>query len=402
MKPRQLLFAAVFATALVVPVDRAVAQDGDLFRVNVTVYDPTKAWFGFNSEIADTGGNPVFRVFSMGGAVLRTWKDPLPNWAFAELVKPLSFGRILGLIFDRATAGVSTRQKMLVELDWDGNVVWQFDARPLGFQLHHDFERLANGNTLVLAQKPRLVPSINPNLIVDDVIWEVDPQGNILWDWAASVHIGEMGFTAAELNYLANFPGTPPLSIFHMNSMQTLPPNQWEATDPRFAAGNLLVSLRETNLVFIIDKATKSIVWRYQGTIGQHHPRMIPQGLSGAGNILVLDNGGSVGAPPISRAYSRVLEINPVTMATVWEYNCSEGRLAGGQCPTFFFTKVMGAAERLPNGNTLITEAKSGRAFEVTPTGETVWEYRAQTRVYRTYRFDASWRNRGVFPKFIW
>jgi hypothetical protein len=32
-------------------------------------------------------------------------------------------------------------------------------------------------------------------------------------------------------------------------------------------------------------------------------------------------------------------------------------------------------AQRLPNGNTLITEGMHGRIFQVTPSGEVVWEY---------------------------
>jgi hypothetical protein len=35
----------------------------------------------------------------------------------------------------------------------------------------------------------------------------------------------------------------------------------------------------------------------------------------------------------------------------------------------------MGGAQRLHNGNTLVTEANFGRLFEITPTGEVVWEY---------------------------
>ena len=40
-----------------------------------------------------------------------------------------------------------------------------------------------------------------------------------------------------------------------------------------------------------------------------------------------------------------------------------------------FFTATCGTAERLPNGNTLITESDNGRAFEVTPDKEIVWEF---------------------------
>jgi hypothetical protein len=40
-----------------------------------------------------------------------------------------------------------------------------------------------------------------------------------------------------------------------------------------------------------------------------------------------------------------------------------------------FFSFMISGANRLPNGNTLITEGATGRLFEVTPERETVWEY---------------------------
>ena len=40
-----------------------------------------------------------------------------------------------------------------------------------------------------------------------------------------------------------------------------------------------------------------------------------------------------------------------------------------------FFSYDSASAQRLPNGNTFITEAAQGRFFEVTPELEIVWEY---------------------------
>ena len=51
----------------------------------------------------------------------------------------------------------------------------------------------------------------------------------------------------------------------------------------------------------------------------------------------------------------------------MWSYAGSEG------WP--FESAVRASQERLPNGNTLITEADGGRLFEVTPEGEVVWDY---------------------------
>ncbi|MHC4720712.1 MAG: arylsulfotransferase family protein, partial [Planctomycetota bacterium] len=43
--------------------------------------------------------------------------------------------------------------------------------------------------------------------------------------------------------------------------------------------------------------------------------------------------------------------------------------------PEKFFSKRRGSCQRLPNGNTLITESDEGRVFEITRGGETVWEF---------------------------
>jgi hypothetical protein len=132
--------------------------------------------------------------------------------------------------------------------------------------------------------------------------------------------------------------------------------------------------------------------------IGQHHAHLIPKGLPGEGNLLVFDNGGSSGYgfdTPIARngygglarANSRVLEIDPVKLELVWSY-------APGDA--FFATNISGA-QRLPNGNTLITEGPTGRVFEVTPQKKIVWEYinpsptGARNAVYRAYRLPYEW-----------
>jgi len=66
-----------------------------------------------------------------------------------------------------------------------------------------------------------------------------------------------------------------------------------------------------------------------------------------------------------------VLEINPVTNQIVWQYT---GDMSGGPNWTFY-SFFISSARRLPNGDTLIDEGMNGRFFQVTPTGEIVWEY---------------------------
>ena len=108
---------------------------------------------------------------------------------------------------------------------------------------------------------------------------------------------------------------------------------------------------------------------------------MIPKGLPGEGNILVFDNGGAAGFgmllgkpayPNKYRAYSRVIEFNPTTLEVVWEY---KRRLPHCDEHFMFFSHYVSGVQRLLNGNTLITEGATGRVFEITASGELVWEY---------------------------
>jgi hypothetical protein len=122
---------------------------------------------------------------------------------------------------------------------------------------------------------------------------------------------------------------------------------------------------------------------------------------------MIFDNGGAAGygAPndgshngwnSAKRDYSRVLEINPVTLKVVWEYS---GKTVGYRDKTRFYSSYVSSAQRLPNGNTLITSGATGRLIEVTPDLEIVWEYISPyynkngkfNLVYRAYRVPYEW-----------
>ena len=179
----------------------------------------------------------------------------------------------------------------------------------------------------------------------------------------------------------------------HINAATYVGSNRWyDAGDQRFHPDNIIWSSREANIIAIIDRSGK-VVWRmgpdYRTSeplralgqiIGQHHPHIIPKGLPGAGNLLVFDNGGQAGygapnpaAPDgvnsVRRISSRVLELNPVTFEKIWEYSIP------GQEQIRFFSQYVSSAQRLPNGNTLVTEGAIGRIFELTAGKEIVWGY---------------------------
>lgn len=103
----------------------------------------------------------------------------------------------------------------------------------------------------------------------------------------------------------------------------------------------------------------------------------------------------------VQRYWSRVLEINPVTLEVVWQYDFYKtGKWLAQHFSQNFFSPFVSFAQRLPNGNTMITEGDSGRIIEVTRDYETVWEYispyneghpKVRTLLYRSYRVPYEW-----------
>ncbi len=344
-------------------------------------------------------------------------------------------GTIMGL--DKSFGGPNTFEGMkIVQRDWNDQTLWSFTSwdklgdNGLISRQHHDLQRegdpvgyyspdqtpLAAGRTLVLSHKDVKQPKIASTTIMDDVIYEVDAAGKLTnFTWYASDHVEEMGFDKVARAAMASNPGKSQNDWLHLNSMATLGKNRhYDKTgDERFNPDNIIINSREASFIAIINRATGKIVWRLGPNfkapwsqkvgpiVAAHHAHMIPKGLPGAGNILVFDNGGAAGYGGANggylheRSYTRVLEFDPITLKVVWSYGAASG-------PEHFICGAQGSAQRLPNGNTLITQADSGRFFEVLPTRETVWEgitrdhFIGLNMPYRVYRVPPEWLPAGV------
>ncbi len=418
----------------------------------VTVLSPEKTWSGYTIFPLENAGS---LLIDMNGREIRFWKNlhGFPTKLFPG-------GKVLASTGMRHPKYGLQDQRDLVQIDFDGNIEWQFNQAEFiedpGQQpqwmarQHHDFQREGNpvgyyvpgmepridgGNTLVLAHKDAHVSEISEKPLLDDVVYEVNWEGEIIWEWHCSEHFEEFGFSEAAKNAMCrdpNFRGgslmedSPALGDWmHINSMSTLGPNKWyDAGDERFHPDNIIMDAREANIIFIISKETGKVVWKvgpdYSGDrpesklgwiIGQHHAHMIPRGLSGEGNILVFDNGGWAGydipnpsskdgTKAAQRDYSRVLEFDPVSLDIVWQYTPKEAGFIIPLDACRFYSPFISSAQRLPNGNTLITEGSDGRLIEVTPEHEIVWEYICPYRtaengrmnfIYRAYRVPYDW-----------
>jgi hypothetical protein len=417
-----------------------------VYPTGTTVYNPEKCWNGYTIFQAKEVGA---LLIDMNGGEVRLWKGlhGFPNRIYPG-------GYILGTRGERNTTYGMQDMVDLIQVDWEGNIVWEFnqyeyiedpgDEPQWMARQHHDYQREGNpvgyyvpgmepkvdsGNTLILCHKNLKNPAISEKLLVDDTIIEVTWDGDIIWEWTCSEHFDEMGFTQEAQNILSRNPNMRPAGggvgdWMHMNSISLLGPNQWyDAGDQRFHPDNIIWSGRETNIIGITDKQSGKIVWQvgpdYNTSpelialgwiIGQHHPHMIPRGLPGEGNILVYDNGGwaGYGAPnpgcPTGRQnalrdYSRVLEFDPTTLKIVWQCTPTEAGFLKPVDAGRFYSPFISSAQRLPNGNTLITEGSGGRIIEVTAEHEIVWEYISPywgkempiNMVYRAYRVPYDW-----------
>jgi hypothetical protein len=282
------------------------------------------------------------------GRIVHQWHHP----EGVQHVKLLANGNLLvGTLppeFAEGAEHIGGCSGKLVELDHDSNVVWEH-ADPYS---HHDYQRLDNGNTLYArwekmpsefsqrVQGGHTSPN-DPEWMWGDVIREVDTAGATVRDWKSWEHLSTDHHVLCPLESRKEWT--------HVNSIEFT------------ADGNWLLSFRLTSTVVIVDAVTGDVRWRWGADVlsHQHHATMLDNG-----NILLFDNGCHRRAAP---AFSQVIEIDPTTRETKWLYLAST--ILG------FFSFMVSGCQRLPNGNTLITEGADGRLFEVTPENETVWEY---------------------------
>ena len=118
-----------------------------------------------------------------------------------------------------------------------------------------------------------------------------------------------------------------------------------------FAAGDLLVSLRHLNTIFVVDPDEWRVKWLMTGPfLAQHDPDFLPNG-----HILVYDN--RITGPTPKLGNSRLVEIDPATRQVTWTFE-GEGKRA-------FYAESRGEQQLLPNGNILLADPYGGRLFEV-------------------------------------
>lgn len=142
--------------------------------------------------------------------------------------------------------------------------------------------------------------------------------------------------------------------IFHPNDIEPLAPSLAPAF-AGFSPGDLLISLRNLNMVAVLDRETLELKFHAYGPWReQHDPDFQPDG-----TISILSNNPGM-------AHSTIFSVDPASghVRELLEDNGLE-----------FYTDVMGKHDRAANGNWLIVSSLEGRVIETTPSGAPVREY---------------------------
>lgn len=319
-------------------------------------------------------GNNITWLYDMEGNELKKWTTDTKR---SQLLKNCNL-----MIVD------NNDNNDIRELDSDSKLVWNYAVK--GFA-HHDFEISENGNITFLQSTtlPKDFPLQNGckhEEVISDRITEVSRSKEVIFEWVFHEHYEEVinrdKCNKNRRKHMAKSGFTHLLDSIHPNAINVLGDNKWYRQGyDEFKPGNILVTLHHLDQIILINKTDKEIIWTYQGVEspleGPHEAKMIPRGLPGAGNILIFDNG-------IRRKFTKIIEINPITKKTIWEYSS----------PGEFFSRHAGSHQRLKNGDTFISDDGSGRVFIVDKKGNTKWQFR---RKYNTWVKRASLYSRKDF-----
>jgi hypothetical protein len=341
-----------------------VPAEDTIHKSGVILYNKKLSFQGLN--LYNSRDLTTAYLIDMSGNIVHSWTSRIgehDGWHHVELLKN---GDLLANVEDEAW----------VKLGWDSDVKWVAHGR-----YHHDVAVAENQDIYTFARKDDLVFYRGvPLPILNDFIVELSADGKI--KKAVSLYgIIKKEYRAGFLSlnkvlliyrYVLNFKNYTrmlsrhrrgyfmfgediPLDIFHANSIEII----GRDIAGLCKKGDLLVSVRGLNLVLILDLNKEKIIWKWGPgyLIRQHHPTLLENG-----NILIFDNGDT-----IVRRYSRVVEVDPITKSIVWEYKA--------HVPEDFFSVSRGGNQRLPSGNTLITNSDSGQVFEVTQDGRIVWDF---------------------------
>jgi hypothetical protein len=356
----------------------------------VVKYEPEYAFMGvtlISGAWKDADGWYIgIKLIGLDGEVLHKWHvDPQDVWEKSPhddiLAGPFDgkntyiHGLLLlpngDIVFNLEVFG-------LVKLNSDSEVVWKIPHRT-----HHSIFEDRGGYYWVCGQEihesriPEYV-GIKPPF-EEEMILQISPEGVIVRKISLLKVIYESGYDGL-LHHKTG-------DILHLNDVEVLSERLAGAFD-LFQTGDIMVSMRHINTVFVIDGKTEQIKWSLTHPfLSQHDPDFTEDGY-----ITVFDNHSDYSPGQYRKQGSRIICIEPSTKKFKTLYGWNENQ--------YFFSEIGGMHQHLPNGNMLITESTAARIFEINADGRVVWDWIAPRwkknkvpEIYDGIRYNAEFAN---------
>jgi Arylsulfotransferase (ASST) len=335
----------------------------------VTRYDPERAYNGYT--LFTSGDTQGAFLVDMQGRVVHRWLLPYSK-VLAEAHAPADPYEWKGISWRKAFLypngdllvvfegfDFSLWGRGIAKIDRNSNIIWTYLAH-----MHHDVEVGPDGRIYALEherrrkfipQLPEITPPSNEGFVV-----VLSPDGKLLKKvsiyraFANSRYRGVIGLIRACITG----------DTIHTNSVQPMP-HSFAKIFPFAGPNTVLLSFRHLDSIALLDLDAEKIIWLLHGPFArQHDARFLANG-----DMTVFDDLGDIA----HGGNSRVLEFVPDPFRIVWEFP--------GDSPEKLSSQIFGAAQKLPNGNVLVTEADNARLLEVTPDKKVVWEYRNPVRL---------------------
>jgi len=333
-------------------------------EAGVTVHDPARTEPGLTLYTSGHGSEAL--LIDLEGRELHRWSRPYSTLERDGRARPapksdrhvwFHSARAMpngDLIAVYESVGQTPYGYGMVKLDRDSNVIWSYLRN-----VHHVFDVGPDGTIYALSQDIVDHPLEGFHAVgyprLEDYLVVLSPEGEEITRISLVDALAVSGFRFL-LQNVTWYGSEDPT---HANAVQVVTP-EMDAAFPYGEAGDVVVSMRELSTVAVVDVEERRVQWALRGSwIQQHDVQLLPDG-----HFLMFDNWGDYEGPT---GISRIVEVDPVSSEITWVYRGTE------QEP--LASEVRSNVQRLPNGNTLISESDGGRLLEITPDGTIVWEF---------------------------
>ncbi len=324
-----------------------------------------------DGKVVHTWHLPFGKIWAASASEADRFSSP-PYVAYAEVYPN---GDVMAIYHSKANKKGPIYGAGIVRMDKEAKVIWDYGAN-----VHDAFYTAKDGRIYTLLQTASRGPvdglhfAVNPNAL--DYISVISPTGH----------------QEKRISILSAFIDTPFEEYLYAvgNNMHYIGANSIVLLEkemaekfPMFKEGDILLSLGGINTIAVIDPESGKVRWAGRGIFRHQYDARFMEN----GTIMLYDTGGYEDNSGINR--TRILNVDPSNQAVRWVYVDKD--------KTEATTRVSGMGQPLPNGNVLMSEDDAGQVTELTPDGETVWQYTFPVRITSARRMSYDYLDKSLW-----